>query len=310
MLDLGPEWAECSMIKGTPKVSIPVPSKYRVLRLVRDYALLTIGAAFLIYAFRTFMLPYGIAGGGVGGIALVINDWIGFPPGTAMLILNIPVLILGYRMLGGLQFVVRTAFVVALYNVGVDAIGDIFPERISEDLLLVALFGGVVSGIGAGLIFRASGTAGGTGVVSRIIQLRTGLPVSQVFLMFDGSILILLGITFGWEIALYGLILLFVHGLALDYVLEGPSVVRTVTVVTDQPEMLSGTVFSTMNVGVTGWQATGMWSEEDRYILFSTVSRAEAWRLVEAIQAADPGAFTVIGHAHQRRGGVIRTGTP
>jgi len=293
-----------------PKVSIPVPSKYRVLRIVRDYTLLTIGAALLIYAFRTFMLPYGIAGGGIGGIALVINDWIGFPPGTAMLILNIPVLILGYRMLGGLQFVMRTAFVVALYNVGVDAIGDVFPERISEDLLLVALFGGVVSGIGAGLIFRASGTAGGTGVVSRIIQLRTGIPVSQLYLIFDGTILILLGITFGWEIALYGVILLFVHGLAVDYVLEGPSVVRTVTVVTDQPEMLSSTVFSTMNVGVTGWEAKGMWSEEDRFILFSTVSRAEAGRLVDAIQTADPASFVVIGQAHQRRGGVIRAGTP
>lgn len=287
-----------------------MPSKYRVLRMVRDYALLSIGAALLIYAFRTFMLPYGIAGGGIGGIALVINDWTGFPPGTAMLLLNIPVLVLGYRMLGGPRFLLRTAFVVAFYNVGVDAIGDIFPERISEDLLLVALFGGVVSGLGAGLVFRASGTAGGTGVTSRIIQLRTGIPVSQIYLVFDGSILILLGITFGWEIALYGVILLFVHGLAVDYVLEGPSVVRTVTVVTDQPEMLANTVFSTMNVGVTGWQATGMWSDERRFILFSTVSRAEAGRLADAIQAADPASFVVIGHAHQRRGGVIRAGAP
>jgi uncharacterized membrane-anchored protein YitT (DUF2179 family) len=310
MLDLAAVWAECRMVKGTPKVSIRKPSKYAMLRILSDYTLLTVGAAILIYSFRTFMLPYGIAGGGIGGIALVINEWTGFPPGTAMLILNIPVLVLGYRMLGGLRFLIRTAYVVALYNIGVDAIGHIFPERISEDLLLVALFGGVVSGLGAGLVFRASGTAGGTGVTSRIIQLRTGIPVSQIYLVFDGSILILLGITFGWEIALYGVILLFVHGLAVDYVLEGPSVVRTVTVVTDQPEMLSSTVFSTMDVGVTGWEATGMWSEENRFILFSTVSRAEARRLVDAIQVADPAAFIVIGHAHQRRGGVIRASAP
>jgi len=278
--------------------------------VLRDYAFLAVGAVILIYAFRTLMLPYGIAGGGVGGLSLVINEWTGFPPGMAMLILNIPVLVLGYRMLGGLRFLLRTAFVVAIYNIGVDVIGDVFPERISDDLLLVALFGGVVSGLGAGLVFRASGTGGGTGVISRIVQVRTGIPVSQIYLVFDGTILVLLGATFGWEIALYGVILLFVHGLAVDYVLEGPSVVRTVTVVTDQPELLTTTVFATASVGVTGWRATGMWSDEARYILFTTVSRAETRRLVDAIQAADPEAFTVIGHAHQRRGGVVKGGSP
>lgn len=296
------------MVKLTAP-QIPVPSKRRVLRAVGDYTMMTVGAVALIYAFRTFMLPYGIAGGGVGGMALVVNEWIGFPPGSAMLVMNIPILILGFRQLGGMQFLMRTTFVVVLYNVGVDAIGDVFPDRISDDLLLVALFGGVISGVGAGLIYRASGSAAGTGIISRVIQLRTGLPVSQIYLVIDGSILVLLGITFGWEIALYGVILLFVNGLAVDYVLEGPSVVRTVTVVTDQPEMLAETVFDTMNVGVTGWEATGMWSEERRFILFSTVSRSEARRLLDAISAADPAAFTVIGHAHQRRGGVIRGGT-
>ncbi len=285
---------------------IPVPAKYRVLRAFGDYTLLTLGAVALIYSFRTFMLPFGIAGGGVGGLALVVNDWTGFPPGTAMLVMNLPILVLGYQRLGGLQFLIRTAYVVVIYNVGVDAIGDVFPARISDDLLLVALFGGVVSGVGAGLIYRASGSAGGTGIISRVIQIRTGLPVSQIYLVIDGSVLVLLGITFGWEIALYGMILLFVNGLAVDYVMEGPSVVRTVTVVTDQPEMLAETVFDTMNVGVTGWEATGMWSEERRFILFSTVSRTDARRLLDAIAVADPSAFTVIGHAHQRRGGVVR----
>ena len=109
-----------------------------------------------------------------------------------------------------------------------------------------------------------------------------------------------------WEKALYGVVLLFVNGLALDYVLEGPSVVRTLTIVTDKPDVVAGYLYQTMRVGVTEWQATGMYTDEDRHILFCTVSRAEAKRLVEAIQDADPEAFTVIGHAHQRRGGMVR----
>ena len=288
------------------KLTIPQPSKPQLVRVATDFALLTIGALLLIYAFRTFMLPYGIAGGGVGGLALVTNDWLGYAPGLVMLVLNIPILVLGYKMLGGKQFLMRTTYVVVLYNFGVDTIGRVFPPVVSDDLLLMALFGGVVSGIGAGLVFRAQGTAAGTGVISRIIQLRTGLPVSQIYLMLDGGVIALQGLTFGWEKALYGVVLMFVHGLALDYVLEGPSVVRTLTVVTDKPDLISASVFSTMRVGVTSWEVTGMYTDENRYILFCTVSRAETGRLVDAIQDVDPDAFTVIGHAHQRRGGLVR----
>ncbi|HSF85589.1 MAG TPA: YitT family protein [Acidimicrobiia bacterium] len=288
------------------KLPLPPPTKPQVVRVASDFLMLTIGAVLLVYAFRAFMLPYGIAGGGVGGMALVVNDWTGFAPGLTMMVLNVPVLVLGYRMLGRLQFLVRTAYVVAIYNVGVDTIGALFPAFESDDFLLMALFGGVVSGIGAGLVFRAGGTAAGTGVISRIIQLRTGLPVSQIYLMLDGVIIAMQGLTFGWEKALYGVVLLFVNGLALDYVLEGPSVVRTLTIVTDKPDLVAGVVYDTMRVGVTEWRATGMYTDEDRHILFCTVSRAEAGRLVEAIQDADPDAFTVIGHAHQRRGGMVR----
>ncbi|NND14004.1 MAG: YitT family protein [Acidimicrobiia bacterium] len=294
----------------TAEVLMRRPTRPQILKLLTDYALLTVGAIALIYAYRTFMLPFGIAGGGVSGFGLVVNEWTGFPPGMAMLIANLPVLVLGYLRLGGMRFLTRTAFVIAIYNIGVDALPDIFPDRISDDLLLIALFGGVVSGLGGGLIYRAGGTGAGAGVISRVVQLRTGLPVSQIYLMIDGSILILQGLTFGWEKALYGVILLFVNGLAVDYVLEGPSVVRTVTVVTEQPDMLADTVFATMNVGVTGWKATGMYTDRERGILFCTVSRSEANRLVEAIRAADPSSFAVIGNAHQRRGGLIRSGAP
>lgn len=283
-------------------------SRARAARLGGEYLLLTVGSVLLIYAFRVFMLPFGIAGGGVGGLALVANQWMGVMPGSAMLVMNVPVMVLGYLRLGGWRFLIRTAYVVALYNIGVDHLGNVFPTDLTDDLLLVSLFGGVISGLGAGLIFRAHGTAAGTSIISRILQLKTGLPVSQIYLVLDGSILILLGLTFGWDKALYGVILLFVNGLAVDYVLEGPSIIRTLTVVTDKPEMLTATVFDTMHVGVTGWQATGMYTETDRYILFCTVSRAEARRLMDAIRAADPESFTVIGHAHQRRGGLVKAG--
>ena len=293
-----------------PQFILPKPTKAQVIKVVIEFALLTVGALMLVFGFSTFMAPFNIAGGGAGGIALVTNHWIGLAPGLTMLIVNAPILVLGYRQLGGKRFLVRTLLVVIIYNVGVDALADPFNAELTDDLLLVSLFGGVIMGLGGGLVFRGQGTPAGTGVISRIIQLRTGIPVSQIYLGLDGIVIGAQAIAFGWERALYSIIFLFVAGLATDYVLEGPSVIRTVTVVTDKPQLLADTVFSTMRVGVTGWEATGMYSHTPHHILFCTVSRAEARRLVEAIQIADPEAFTVIGNAHQCRGGLVKGGTP
>lgn len=288
------------------KLNIKKPSKAQVIKGVTEYALLSIGAVMLIFGFRTFVAPFDIAGGGLGGISLVANHWFGTPFGLTMLVVNTPIMVLGYQRLGGKRFLVRTLYVVAIYNLGVDVLAEPFTAELTDDLLLVALFGGVIMGIGGGFVFRGHGTPAGTGVISRIIQLRTGIPVSQIYLGIDGLVISAQAIAFGWEKALYAIIFLFVAGLATDYVLEGPSVIRTVTIVTDKPDVLAEAVFSMMQVGVTGWEATGMYSNRPHHILFCTVSRAEARRLVEAIQAADPDAFTVIGNAHQRRGGLVK----
>ena len=293
-----------------PQIHVKKPTKAQVAKVALDYFLLVVGGFMMVFAFSTFMAPFDIAGGGAGGIALVVNDLTGFPPGLTMLIVNTPILVLGYRHLGGKQFLIRTLIIVVIYNVGVDVLAGPFMIDLTDDLLLVSLFGGIVMGLGGGLIFRGNATPAGTGVISRIIQLRTGIPVSQIYLALDGVVIGGQALVFGWEKALYSIIFLFVAGLATDYVLEGPSVIRTVTIVTDKPELLAETVFSTMRVGVTGWEATGMYSHENHHILFCTVSRAEARRLVNAIQDADPDAFTVIGNAHQRHGGLIRSGTP
>ncbi len=292
-----------------PQIRLSKPTRTQVIKTAAEFALLTVGAVMLIFGFSTFMAPFNIAGGGVGGTALVVNHFTGSPLGLTMLILNAPIMVLGYLRLGGKRFLARTLYVVAIYNIGVDVLAGPFNADLTDDLLLVSLFGGIIMGLGGGLVFRGHGTPGGTSVISRIVQLRTGIPVSQIYLGLDGLVIGAQALAFGWEKALYSLIFLFVGGLATDYVLEGPSMIRTITVITDKPDLLAEAVFATMQVGVTAWEATGMYTNRPHHILFCTVNRAEARRLVEAIQAADPAAFTVIGNAHQRRGGLVKGGS-
>lgn len=281
--------------------------KLRMRSFLRNGALLTVGALILAINVNLFLAPHDIAPGGVSGLAIIINHFTGWRLGLVMLVLNLPLLAVGWRYLGRFRFLTRTAYVVLLYNLGVDLLAGRLPALgVTDDLLLNSLYGGLVGGIASGLVFRGGGTIGGTGIISRILQKRTGIPVSQVYLITDGAVILLAGIVFGWEKALYALISVFVWGLATDYVLEGPSVVRTAFVITDRPDAVAEAVLGRLGLGVTAWPALGMFTKVEHTLLFCTLSRADVEELRSLVAAADPDAFVVIAHGHQARGGVVR----
>lgn len=274
---------------------------------IRNYFFLTIGATIMIVNFNIFMAPGNVAPGGVSGLSLILNRYTGIPNGIGMLLLSAPLIALGFWKLGRFRFLVRTLYVTVYYTLGVDITARYFPAQgLVDDLLLTALYGGVLGGIGYGLVVRGRGMVSGTGIISRIVQLRTGIPISQLYIFFDGFIIIALGLTFGWDRALYGLIMLFVWGLASDYVLEGPSVVRVVFIITDRAEEVGAVLMERMGVGVTRWAGEGMYTQEERNVLFCTVPRPDVEVLHSVVSEIDPDAFVVISQGHQARGGVVR----
>jgi len=271
------------------------------------YLLLTVGALILAINFDIFLAPAKVAPGGVSGLSIIINKFTGWPQGLTMLVLNCPLVILGFYHLGRLRFLVRTLYVVLIYSLGVDfLVRWLPPAGITNDLLLNALYGGVLGGLGYGLVFRGQGTSAGTGILARVLQLKTGIPVSQIYIFTDGGVILALGLVFGWENALYALLMLFVWGLATDYVLEGPSVVRTAFIVTDSPQQVARMLLNRLRVGVTAWPGRGMFTETEHTVLFCTVSRPDVEGLRLTVAEADPDAFVVVGQAHQARGGVLR----
>ena len=272
----------------------------------KNLFLLTAGGIILAITLNVFLAPAKLAPGGVMGIAVIVNAFTGWSLGLIMLALNIPLLILGFYNLGRFNFLINTLYVVLVYSICADLTAAWLPENgITDDLLLNTIYGGVVGGIGSGLVYRGNGTSGGTGVLARVIQLRTGLPVSQVYLFTDGAVVLVAAMLFGWEIGLYSLITLFVWGVVVDYVLEGPSVVRTAFIITDKPNEVSRAVLERLHLGVTAWQAHGMFTEEKHTFLFCTVSRSDVNTLRNTILSQDPDAFVVIGHGHQAIGGFI-----
>jgi uncharacterized membrane-anchored protein YitT (DUF2179 family) len=275
-----------------------------VRNVIFIYIALTIGAMIGAASVMLFLAPFDIAPSGVSGIAVLLNHTVKTPIGIMVLLLNIPIQILGFLMLpGGWRTVVRTIFTVAVFSIGLEYFGTFFPpEGISDEPLLSALFGGVVGGIGSGIVIRAGGTFGGTSTLALIIQRRTGMPLSSIYLYTDTLVIGAAGLVFGWEAALFAAVALFIDGTAANYVLEGPSVIRTAVIITNKPQEVSQLVLHQLGRGVTGWEAQGMYTGQTRHILYITIARSQVQDLRRLIASADTEAFVVIGQGHTAYG--------
>lgn len=272
---------------------------------LRGFFLLTLGGLISAVNVNLFLAPSEIAPGGVSGLAIIINKFTAWPLGLMMLGMNIPLLFVGFKYLGRFNFLIRTVYVVLIYSLGVDLLAPWLPAGgISDNLMLNALYGGIVGGIGSGLIYRGQGTSGGTGILGRVLQFKTGFPISQVYLITDGFIVFIAGLVFGWDKALYALVTLYIWGIAADQVLEGPSVVRTAMIVTDRPKEVAEAVFDRLRLGITSWPAQGMFTEKKHTVLFFAVSRPNVDALKNVVLEADSQAFIVIAHGHHIVGGI------
>lgn len=274
--------------------------KINRLSLLSDFVLLTTGAVLSAFAIIVFMSPFNIAPAGVSGIAVILNHLDPrLPIGILVFLGNIPIQILGYRMLGGWKVVAGTVFFIGVYSVALDSLKPyVAGIDIGHDALLNALFGGIIGGIGGGLVYRAGGTLGGTSTLGRILQEKFGLPLSTTALYTDAGVIFLAGLVFGWEGALYAIVAEFVGAAASDYVLEGPSVIRTATIITDKPDEISDLVLNTMGRGVTAWQGKGMFTDQSHTVLFVTISRPQVNKLRQLVHSVDSQAFMVIAQGH------------
>ena len=180
---------------------------------------------------------------------------------------------------------------------------NFFPaEGITDDIFLNSLYGAVVSGVGYGLVYRARGTSGGSDVLARILNHYRSVPMTQSYLIVDSAVILAAGFVFGWKQALYAIITLYVSGLVSETILEGPGMVRTALIVTNQPDAVVQRVLVDMERGMTILQGKGAYTGAERPVLYCVINRSEVSQLKAILQEVDPKAFMVIGQAHEAVG--------
>ena len=265
---------------------------------LKDYAFIASGALLQALAIRLFLVPSNLVSGGVSGISQLINYFTGWPIGMMIFIGNVPLFLLGWKFLGGKRFALRTAFAVAAVSLLTDMLVFFLPESgLTDDILLNTLYGGVVSGLGFGLVYRGKGTSGGSDVLARILSHWRGISISQSYLATDAIVMFTAGLVFSWENALYALVMLYISGIAAEAITQGSDVVRTAMIITNKPKEVAQQILENLERGVTFIPARGGYTGEDRTILYCVISRSEAAQVKALVNEIDPRAFLVIGHA-------------
>ena len=272
-------------------------------RAIKDFVLIVLGGLLQALALRTFLVPSLLVSGGISGLAQLSHYLWNFPIGIVTLLGNIPLFIIGWRYLGGPRFAIRTILAVFAYTVITDVLVELTGSApITDDLLLNSLYGGVVMGIGLGLVYMGRGTSGGTDILGRILNRRFGMSISLAYMLTDSFAVILAGFFFGWDRALYGLIMIYVSGVAADMVTQGTSVIREALIITNETEKVVDAISDVLGRGTTIIQAKGGYSQQDRPMIFCVVTAGEVIRLKTIVQDTDPDAFMVVGHVNEALG--------
>jgi uncharacterized membrane-anchored protein YitT (DUF2179 family) len=268
-----------------------------------DYGFILTGAAVQAFALRLFLIPAELVSGGISGLAQLLNHFTIFPIGMMVLLGNIPLFILGWQYLGGPRFVIRTILSILAFSIFTDVLVFFLPAQgVTNDLVLNTLYGGLMLGIGLGIVYRGRGTSGGSDILGRILSRRFNMTISQAYLITDSLVVLGAGFVFGWTKALYGLVLIYVSGLAAETALQGTNVIRSAMIVTTQTDAIAQAIMSDLERGVTILSGTGAYTGEPRNVIYCAVSRMEINRLKILVHDIDPKAFMVIGHAQEALG--------
>ena len=267
-----------------------------------SYANLITGTFLLAIGYAFFMTPYKIIPGGIYGISIVLHHKFGFPVGGAALLFNLPLTLLGLKLLGPrfgvktfIGFILTACFTDGLiYFLGDD------PLNLHDEVLLASIFGGVIMGVGVGLIFKSRASSGGSDVIASILSKYTKIPLGTQLMIVDSCIVVLGFLVFqDWKIPLYSWLTIFIMARVIDSILKGFSDDKAVFIISEKSENIRKAIVEDMRRGGTILDGKGMFTREQKEILFTVVNRRYVEDLHHLIFNIDPNAFIAVVDAQE-----------
>jgi len=264
---------------------------------VYDYIGITIGSILTAMGLVMFLVPNKIAAGGVSGIATVLFYIFNWPVGLTMLAINVPLFLVGIRVLG-VTFGIRTLYGILTLSLATDYLSP-YLKTLTHDPLLAAIYGGVFSGVGLGIVFKFKATTGGTDLVARLLNYYFGFSIGKGLLIIDFLVITFAGVVFSAELALYALIGLFITSKAIDLVQEGFNISKGTFIISDHGAKIKKEILDNMDRGVTVLKGKGGFTDADKEVLLCIISRTEVARLKGLVYDIDQEAFVIITDVHE-----------
>ncbi|MDT3703356.1 MAG: YitT family protein [Thermincola sp.] len=269
------------------------------LKVLREYFFILIGVLLTAVGLDMFLVPNRIAAGGVSGIATILHYVAGFPVGTAMLAINIPLFIIGIKQFG-LGMGLRSLFGTVTLSLLIDLMASLEIPEPTQNPLLASIYGGIIVGIGIGIVFRNKGTTGGTDLAAAIINNYMKLSVGVVLFIVDASVIIAAGLAFhSAELALYALLTVFLTARVIDIVQEGFGNTKAALIISNKPEEVADAILKKLDRGVTSLSGKGMYTGNEREVILSVVTRPEISILKDLVHEIDPKAFVILTDVHE-----------
>lgn len=277
--------------------------KSKLSQYVKKYIYIFIGSIITAIGLEIFLIPNNIIDGGVVGISIMLSAITGLPFGAFLILINLPFLYLGYKHIGK-AFAIATTFAVISLSFWSSVFLPVLP--VTNDYFLAAVFGGIITGTGVGLIIRNGGSLDGTEIVAILTDKKTVFSVGEIVMFINLFILSSASLVFGRDKAMYSLVAYFVIAKMIDVVLKGLEETYSVMIVTSQHTDILNRLMLEMDKGVTVLHGEGGYTKEKRKILYCVVTRLEIDKLKNMVLDVDEGAFVTINPVSDIVGGRLR----
>lgn len=270
---------------------------------VKEYLFIFLGVILVAISLEYFFIPNNIAAGGLTGLAIVITNYVSvLSPGPLVFIMDLFLYIIGFIFLGK-NFGVKTiisAFSLAAMMTIIEKFLN--PFAITEDLMLAAIFGTLITAIGMALVFNGNASTGGTDTIAKILNKYFHIDIGKSLLVVDFLITLLGAITFGLDIGLYAMLSVIINGFAIDKVIEGFTVCKEVTIISTKNKEIGKFIMDELERGCTYLNGIGGYSGNETQVLYTVLGRKQFIALKQYISKIDPNAFITVGEVHEVMG--------
>ena len=274
----------------------------RNMRVCLDLLMIVLGCALYGFGLVYINIANHLAEGGVTGITLLIRYWWHVDPAYSTVLLNIPLLIVGYKFLGK-RALAYTIFGTLMLSAWL-WIWQRVPLSIDihHDLFISGVLAGLFGGFGSGLIYRHGGTTGGTDVVARIVEQQTGVPMGRALLIFDAIVLTISLTYLNLELMMYTLLGAYVFSRIVNFTLDGAYAAKGVLIVSDHSQAIATAIMNDLERGTTFLHAEGGFAHDRKQVVYAVVASTEIAYTKRLIEAIDPHAFISILDVHEALG--------